>query len=121
PRATRMFRFKSLLARIMFLHAVAVVVTAICMPVVLYWLFSSDVEAIQRRALQAQAEALADHLRVRPEGGLSLDLPTGVRHQYSEAYGRYAYTILDDTGRVLFASRKDAKPLYRFDASPAIV
>lgn len=107
-----MFRFKSMLARIMFLHLVAVVITAICMPTVLYWFLNSDVETLQERALQAQAEGLSRHLTMHADGGWSLDLPAGLRDQYSEAYGRYAYVVLDDAGRVLFSSRKDATPIF---------
>jgi signal transduction histidine kinase len=109
------FRFKSIMSRIMFLHVVAVVVTAIFLPLVLYWFLNSDVEDLQRRAMREQAEALSRHLVPRPDGGWSLDLPADLRDLYSEAYGRYAYTVLDETGHVLFSSRKDWLPIFPVD------
>ncbi len=116
-----MFRFRSLLSRILFLHVVAMVVTATIMPLLLYWFFSSDVEGLQQRTLQAQAEALVRHLKVHRDGAWSLDLPAGLRDQYSEAYGRYGYAVLDDQERVLFSSRKEAKPIFQTNAGTAEV
>jgi signal transduction histidine kinase len=110
------FRFKSILSRILFLHAAAVVITAICMPVALYWFLSSDVRNLQQRALQAQTESLARYLTVRPDGGWSLKLPEGLQEQYSEAYGRYSYVVLDEAERVLFSSRKDTGAIFPIDA-----
>lgn len=114
-----MFQSNSILSRILFLHIIAVVITAICMPLLLYWLQSSDVDSLQRQALQVQAEAIARHLTAGDGGTWSLNLPTGLRDQYSEAYGRYAYAVLDDGGRVLFSSRKDAVPIFPIDARSA--
>jgi signal transduction histidine kinase len=109
------FRSSSILSRILFLHVVAVVITAIIMPFLLYWLQSSDVDNLQRQALQVQAEAIARHLVARGDDGWSLDLPAGLRDQYSEAYGRYAYAVLTEAGRVLFSSRKDWAPIFPID------
>ncbi|MDO8979131.1 MAG: ATP-binding protein [Afipia sp.] len=110
-----MFRFKSITSRILFLHVVAVVVTAILMPLVLYWFLNRDVENLQRHTMREQAESLARHLALRPDGDWSLDLPARLRDQYSEAYGRYAYAVLDDAGRVLFSSRKDSVPIFSIE------
>src|SRR5262245_20935398 len=96
----------------MFLHIVALVATAILLPVVLHWFLNSDVNDLQRRAMREQAEALAQHLAAAPNGGWSFALPEGMRDQFSEAYGRYAYVVLDDAGAVLFASRKDRLPIF---------
>lgn len=110
-----MFRFKSITSRILFLHVVAVVVTAILMPLVLYWFLNRDVENLQRHTMREQAESLARRLALRPDGDWSLDLPARLRDQYSEAYGRYAYAVLDDAGRVLFSSRKDSVPIFSIE------
>jgi signal transduction histidine kinase len=110
-----MLRSQSILSRLLFLHVVAVLITAICLPLLLYWLQSSDVENLQRDALQAQAEAIARRLTARADGGWSLDLPDGLRDQYSAAYGRYFYAVLDESGRLLFSSRKDGKPILPID------
>jgi signal transduction histidine kinase len=47
---------------------------------------------------------------------LMLDLPEEMRDIFSEAYGRYAYAILDPHGQVLFASRKAQAPIFPQDA-----
>src|SRR5262245_1438563 len=101
--------------RIIFLHVVAVIGTAIFLPLVLYWFLNSDVANLQRRAMREQAEALARHLTHQASGGWSLDLPDSLRDLFSEAYGRYAYAVLDDSGKVLFSSRKEAAPILPID------
>ncbi len=110
-----MQRFSSTLSRIMLLHAGAVVVTAILMPIALYWALDADVQDLQRWAMRGEAESLARHLVPRPDGRWSLDLPAGLRSQFSEAYGRYAYAVLDESGRVMFSSRKDGTPIFPDD------
>ena len=62
----------------MFLHLVAMIITAILMPLVLYWFLESNVEALQQRAMRDQAESIADHLTTGSEGGWSLDLSTPI-------------------------------------------
>lgn len=111
-----LLRFASIQSRILFLHAVAVVITAICMPYVLYWFLKSDVESLQRNALQKQVEELALYLGPGPGGKLLLELPTGLRDQYSEAYGRYAYAVLGESGEVLFSSAKEGAPIFPVSA-----
>ncbi|MFX5777169.1 hypothetical protein ABTE06_23410, partial [Acinetobacter baumannii] len=44
-------------------------------------------------------------------GAPSLTLPAGMRHQYSSAYGRFDYVVLDASGQVLFASSPEWTPL----------
>ena len=106
-----MYPSKSILSRILFLHLIAVVIAAICMPLVLSRLVSSDVKSHQQRALLEQAKAITRHLTFSPETGWALELTDGLRHQYSEAYGRYSYAVLDNEGRRLFASQKTAELL----------
>jgi signal transduction histidine kinase len=105
-------RLNSLASRIMLLHAVAVIVTAIMMPLTLYWFLYSEADTLQRRAMRAQAEALHGHLAKQSDGTWKLEMPEGLRDLYSEAYGRYAYAVLDGSGKVLFASRKDQVPIF---------
>src|SRR5262249_535258 len=85
---------------------------AILIPLALYWFLDSNVKKLQQRAMREQAESLASHLTARPEGGFSLDLPSGMRAQYSDAYGRYAYTVVDEAGHVLFSSQTKATPIF---------
>ena len=98
--------FKSLTWRVVFLHIIAVAVVAIFLPLVLFWLLSSEIDQLHRGAMSAQAEALANWIVVRPDGQMTLNLPESLKDIYSEAYGRYQYDIRDADGRVLFSSHR---------------
>ncbi len=106
-----MIRFKSLTSRIVFLHIMAVALTAIVLPLVLFFLLNSEISQLHRVAMRDQANAVARELTATPDGKLALVLPAGLRDQYSEAYGRYSYDVVDAAGRVLFSSRGDRKPI----------
>ncbi len=98
--------FKSLISRIVFMHIVAVAVVAIFLPLVLFWLLSSEVDQLHRDAMRAQAEVLAERIVAQPDGTLSFILPDSLRGLYSDAYGRYQYDIRDGEGRLLFSSHR---------------
>jgi signal transduction histidine kinase len=98
--------FKSLISRIVFMHIVAVSVVAIFLPLVLFWLLSSEVDQLHRDAMRAQAEVLAERIVAQPDGTLSFILPDSLRGLYSDAYGRYQYDIRDGEGRLLFSSHR---------------
>jgi signal transduction histidine kinase len=100
------FRFKSLTSRLVLLHIVAVGVVAIFLPLVLFWLLTSEVNRLHRDQMRDQAEVLGERLGVKPNGTITLDLPDSLKDLYSEAYGRYQYDILDGSGRLLFSSHK---------------
>lgn len=106
-----MFRFTSLTTRIVFLHIVAVAVAAVFLPLVLFWLLSSEIDHLHREAMRDQAEALGERLVAKPDGTISLDLPESLKDLYSEAYGRYQYDVLDPSGHVLFSSHKNGSPI----------
>jgi signal transduction histidine kinase len=108
--------FKSIFSRIIFLHVIAVVITAIFLPLVLYWFVKSEADDLQRQAMQAQAESLAHYLSPASNGDWTLALPPALKDMYSQAYGRYAYAVLDSAGRVLFSSLADAGPVFTADA-----
>jgi signal transduction histidine kinase len=102
---------KSLLWRIVILHIVAVAVAAILLRSVLFWSLESDVGKLQQNTMRAQTERFARHL-VPSAGGWSLNLPARMRDQYSDAYGRYKYAIIDGAGQVLFSSQASRQPLF---------
>ena len=64
--------------------------------------------------MTAQIEMFARNLKPSSAGGWSLSLPDGARDQYSEAYGRYKYAIIDDTGSVIFSS-SPSKSVFTID------
>jgi signal transduction histidine kinase len=111
------FRFKSLTSRLVLLHIVAVAVVAIFLPLVLFWLLTSEVNHLHREQMRDQAEVLGERLGVKPDGTITLDLPDSLKDLYSEAYGRYQYDILDGSGRLLFSSHKNAAPIVRSEGS----
>jgi signal transduction histidine kinase len=106
---------KSILSRIIALHIVAVIAAAVLLRSVLHWSLASDVAELQLNTMAAQIEIFASHLEPQPTGGWSLRLPAGVRDQYSDTYGRYAYAIIDDAGAVIFSSRANKQPLFAID------
>lgn len=108
-----MVRFRSLMSWIIFLHVVVVIATAIFLPLVLYWFMSYATNDLHNHAMQNQAEAIAGYLKPQPDGTLSLELPRDLHDLYSEAYGRYAYAVLDDSGRALFSSRSNHEPIFQ--------
>jgi len=114
-------RFKSILSRIVILHVVAVVITSILMSVALSWLLSYATDNIHDKAMQEQAVTVGQHLRARSDGSLELDLPLDLLGLYSQAYGRYSYSVIDDRGRVLFSSLKDNAALFPDDTRSADV
>jgi signal transduction histidine kinase len=110
-----MISFKSIFSRIIFLHVIALVITAIFMPVVLYYFFKWAANDLHDQAMRDQADLVAHYLVLRGDGSWTLDLPPALQDIYSQAVGRYAYAVLDDTGRVLFSSLKDRSPIFSAD------
>jgi signal transduction histidine kinase len=110
---------KSILWRVVVLHIVAVIVAAVLLRFVLHWSLESDVQRLQQNTMQAQIEMFARHLKPPSAGGWSLDLPVGVKDQYSSAYGRYKYAVIDEAGKVIFSSQPERQPLFIVDPAPA--
>jgi signal transduction histidine kinase len=104
--------FRSIFSRIIFLHVIAMVITAIFMPLALYWFVRSAANDLHDEAMREQADLVAGYLVPRTDGGWTLDLPPSRQAFYAPEYGRYAYAILDDGGRVLFSSLPDRSPVF---------
>jgi signal transduction histidine kinase len=100
-------RFRSVVGRTIALHLVAIVVTSICMPLALYLMLKNAAEDLHDRALREQATEMLRYVAPAAGGGLQLKLPGPLAELYSEAYGRYAYAVLDEGGGVLFSSLAD--------------
>ena len=97
-------RFQSILSRIVILHIIAVVITSILMSVGLSWLLSYATNNIHNKAMQEQADAVAEHLSIGPDGRLQLNLPSDLLGLYSPEYARYSYAVTNEHGAVLFSS-----------------
>ncbi len=111
-----MLHFKSIMSRILLLHVIAIVVTALLMPLALYWFMISATSNLFNRVMREQAEAIARHLALRGDGQWTFDLAPALRDQYSSAYGRYLYAVIDANGDVLFSSRSDGSAVFPGDA-----
>ncbi len=112
-----MIRFRSITSRIIFLHVIAVGITSLCMPLALYWLLSAAANDLHNRALRDNADTIARYLVSGPHGSWTLDLPPALREQYSQAYGRDAYSIIDEHGHVLFSSLAGNRTIFPVNAS----
>jgi signal transduction histidine kinase len=105
-------KLKSTASRIVFLHVVAIALTAIFMPLVLFWLLIRETNLLHQRAMTDQANAIARYLSVTADGSWSFDPPPSLKAQFSEDYGRYLYDVLDQSGGVLFSSGNAKPPLF---------
>ncbi len=112
-----MLRSKSLLSRIVLLHIGALMVAALLIPLALYSFLTRGVADLHQRALREQAELISRQLTLQPDGHWSLNLSAAIREQYSEAYGRYVYVVLDEAGKVVFSSGHLDDPLHAIDAA----
>ncbi len=111
-----MFLFNSITRRIIFLHVVAISITSVFMPVALYVLLRSTAEDLQHRSLRENAELITHYLSQAPDGSIALRLPPDLDTLFSEAYGRYAYSVLDAAGNALFSSLHGRAPVFGTDA-----
>jgi signal transduction histidine kinase len=112
-------RFRSIFARVILLQAIVIAVVSAVMPFALFWLMQSAANDLHGLAMLDQAESLSNHLESRIDGSLAMVLPPAMNDLYSGAYGRYAYAIIDETGRVLFSSLEEGTPV--FPGSPRSV
>src|SRR6201994_335157 len=110
-----MFRFKSIISRIVVLHIVAVIITSVLMSLGLQWLLNYATDNIHNAAMQEQAVSVGQPLPADADGHLELKLPQDLLGLYSQAYGRYSYAVTDDHGRVLFSSLPDHAALFPAD------
>ena len=114
-----MIRFKSIISRIVILHVIAVAITSILMSVALSWLLNIATSNIHNEAMEEQAASVAQHLVVRSDGKLALELPPNLQGLYSQPYGRYAYAVVDDQDKTLFSSLDDQTPVFPADPHAA--
>ena len=105
----------------MILHVIAVAITSVLMSFALSWLLNLATSNIHNKAMEEQATSVADHLILRPDGSLSLELPPDLQGLYSQPYGRYSYAVVNDRGNTLFSSLKDQAPIFGADPRAATV
>ena len=116
-----MIRFKSIISRIVILHVIAVAIASILMSLALSWLLNIATNNIHNEAMEEQAASVAQHLVLRPDRSLALELPPSLQGLYSQPYGRYSYAVVDDHGKTLFSSLDDQTPVFAADHHAADV
>src|SRR5215831_18176720 len=102
-----MFFLKSITRRIVFLHVITIAITSAFMPVALYVLLKSTAEDLQHRSLSENADLIARYLSAQPDGSIMLGLPPDIAALFSETYGRFAYSVADASGHVIYSSLKN--------------
>jgi signal transduction histidine kinase len=110
-----MFFLKSITRRIVFLHVITISITSAFMPLALYLVLKSTAEDLQHRALRENVDLIARYLSTGPDGGVKLRLPPDIDALFSEAYGRYAYSVSDASGRILYSSLKGGEAVFGAD------
>ena len=108
-------KLRSTTSRIVVLHIIAVALTAVFMPLVLFWLLNRETDSLHQRAMEEQVKTIARVLSVSPDGQMDLALTPALKAQFSEAYGRYFYAVIDPAGKVLFSSAQSATPIFPLD------
>jgi signal transduction histidine kinase len=106
-----LFRFRSIVTRTIALHLVAIVATSILMPLALYLMLNRTALDLQDTALREQADEILGYVEPAPDGSLRFNMPGQIAALYSEAYGRYAFAVLDADGKVLFSSLTNKTPI----------
>jgi signal transduction histidine kinase len=104
--------FKSTTSRIAFLHIVAIALTAIFMPLVLFWLLIEETNALHQRAMIDQATTISRFISPEADGSWSYTPPPILKAKFSKEYGRYWFDVVDRSGRVLVSSADDQMPLF---------
>jgi signal transduction histidine kinase len=110
-------RFRSTASRILFLHIIAIALTAVFMPLVLFWLLNRETASLHQRAMEEQASAVAHALSVSPDGRITMELTPALKAEFSEAYGRYFYAVLDPAGKALFSSGPGVTQVFPIEPS----
>lgn len=106
-----MLRRDSLAVRILLLHVAALMITAVILPLILFWMLGREIDRLHEETMRRQADVIAQHITIDAGGHPMLTLPQDLRDLYSAAYGRYAYAVIDVAGAVLFSSSDTTTPL----------
>lgn len=101
----------SILSRILWLHALALAAAALAMPIATSLLLNATANGFENQTLRAHAESLSSYLKVVPGGRWTLALPPDLRTFYAHGFDGFAYSIVDDSNRVLFSSLGDGRQL----------
>ena len=114
-----MLKPKSIIVRILGLHIVVIGIASILMPWMLHLLLATETANLHRQSMNNQADRIAHHLRY-DDGRVTADLPKELQDLYSEAYGRYAFAVVDQSGGVVLSSQHDRQAIFPDDPRAAV-
>ena len=97
-------RTPSLLGRVFWRMGVTMLAAVAAILATLLFAFLSHMDTMRDRSLTGQVADIARHLATAANGTISLNLPPGLAAAYSSDSHGYRYTVLDTTGKLLFAS-----------------
>src|SRR5438874_3529185 len=107
-------RLNSILARIMWLHVLALVGVFGGVSLAAWYLLGATADNFEERLLLDHAANVAEHLKPA-DNGWTLDLPPDLGALYGRGYGGYALSVIDSNNKVVFSSLADSGQLF---ASP---
>jgi hypothetical protein len=102
-----LFRFRSVVARAIALHLMAIAATSILMPLALYLMLKHAADDLHENALREQAAELVKLIDRGRDGAFRVHLSPRLADLYSPDYQRYSYAVGDSSGRVLLSSFPD--------------
>jgi signal transduction histidine kinase len=83
------------------------------MPFAAYFLLSSTAMSYEQGVLRAHADAIASYIVRRPDGKLSLNLPTDLKTFYAHHFEGFDYAVIDRYGHVISTSLRKKSPVLR--------
>ena len=108
-------RPKSILARVIYLHILAVGITGIALSLAAYLLLDTIATSIQNQTLREHADTISDDLKPLPGGGWDLKLPPDLMTLYVHGYNGFAFSVVDQSGHTLFSSFANGAPVFPAD------
>jgi signal transduction histidine kinase len=109
-------RFKSILSRIVFLHILVIGFAAIVLSTAVYLLLSGTATGLQNQTLRDHEVIIAQYLTLSPEGQWDLELPSDLAALYAHSYNGFAFSVVDESGKVLFSSLADHASIFPSDS-----
>ena len=98
-----MSRFKSIIAKIIALHVLAIAVASVFMPIAIFLLLRSAATDLHHGSLTKNINLVSQYLSLQNDAW-SLGLPPDLQSLFSESYGLYSYVIMNEAGDALFSS-----------------
>lgn len=104
-------RTDSILFRIAWLHIAALAVAAVAVPLASYLLLSSTANSFENQTLRRHAGTIVRYLK-RSNTGWKLSLPDDLSVFYARNFDGFAFSVVDDKGRLIASSRPSTVPIF---------